>query len=201
MKVLLLTLKGFETMEFSAFVDVMGWAHDDFGHDITVNTCGFSKGVTSTFGVPIMVDTLIEEVCEKDYDALAIPGGYEEYGFYEEAYDMKTLDLIRAFDAAGKPIASICVGALPLGKSGILSGRRATTYHLRDGYRQKQLATFSVEVVNEPVVVDGNVITSWCPQTSPEVAFRLLGMLVSQEEVRLVKIAMGFEGEDGKKEW
>ena len=44
MKVLLLALKGFETMEFSAFVDVMGWAHDDFGHDITVNTWAFQKG-------------------------------------------------------------------------------------------------------------------------------------------------------------
>ena len=30
MKVLLLCLNAFETMEFSPFVDVMGWAHDDF---------------------------------------------------------------------------------------------------------------------------------------------------------------------------
>lgn len=30
MKILLLCLKGFETMEFSPFVDVIGWARDDF---------------------------------------------------------------------------------------------------------------------------------------------------------------------------
>ena len=64
--------------------------------------------------------------------------GFEEFGFYEEAYDVKFLDLIREFDKKGKYIASICVGALPIGKSGVLINRNATTYHLKDGYRQKQ---------------------------------------------------------------
>ena len=31
-KVLLFLAKGFETMEFSVFVDVMGWARYDYGH-------------------------------------------------------------------------------------------------------------------------------------------------------------------------
>jgi len=36
MKILLLLAKGFETMEFSPFVDVMGWAKNDYGVDVTV---------------------------------------------------------------------------------------------------------------------------------------------------------------------
>lgn len=98
MKVLLLLAKGFEVMEFSAFVDVLGWANNDFGHDITVETCGLQKQVLSTFRIPVIVDKLIEQVNVDDYDALAIPGGFEEYGFYEEAYDERFLDLIRSFD-------------------------------------------------------------------------------------------------------
>lgn len=192
MKILLFCAKGFETMEFSVFIDVFGWARNDFGCDIKVETCGFNKQVVSTFGVPILVDKPISEVNVEEYDALAIPGGFEEFGFYEEAYDSHFLQLIREFDQQGKFIASICVGALPVGKSGVLTGRKATTYHLRDGYRQKQLAEYGVEVVNQPIVIDNNIITSYCPQTAPHVAFKLLELLAGETRMLEVKRAMGF---------
>jgi Putative intracellular protease/amidase len=167
MKVLLFCARGFETMEFSVFIDVMGWARNDYDYNIEVDTCGFSKQVISTFNVPIIVDKIIEEIDTAEYDALAIPGGFEEYNFYEEAFDERFLKLIREFDNAKKPIATICVAALALGKSGILKGRKATTYHLKEGYRQKQLAEFGVDVIlNQPIVVDDNVITSYCPETA-----------------------------------
>ncbi len=192
MKTLLLLAKGFETMEFSAFVDVLGWARNDYGYDVPVVTCGFQKEVVSTFHIPVLVEKTIDEIYVNDYDALAIPGGFEEYGFYEEAYDEKFLNLIREFDEKNKMIAAICVGALPVGKSGILKGRKATTYHLKDAYRQKQLKEFGVDVVNEPIVVDHNIITSYCPETAPGVAFKLLEKLTSTEEMEIVKKAMGF---------
>ncbi len=192
MKTLLFMLKGFETMEFSVFVDVMGWARNDYGYDVPVFTCGFQKEVISTFNVPVQVDKIIGEINVDDYDALAIPGGFEEFGFYEEAYDERFLNLIREFDKQGKIIATICVAALPVGKSGVLKGRKATTYHLRDAYRQKQLREFDVDVVNEPIVVDKNIITSYCPKTAPGVAFKLLEMLTSTEKMEIVKHAMGF---------
>lgn len=192
MKVLVFCAKGFETMEFSVFIDVLGWARNDYGYDIQVETCGFQKEVISTFNVPIIVDKLMEEIDVNDYDALAIPGGFEEYGFYEEAYNEKFLDLIRDFDKQNKIIASICVGALPLGKSGILKGRKATTYHLRDAYRQKQLAEFGVNVINQRIIVDENIITSYCPETAPDVAFELLNKLVGYEKMSIVRQAMGY---------
>lgn len=192
MKILLFCAKGFETMEFSVFIDVIGWARNDYGHDIQVETCGFNKKVVSTFGVPIIVDKVLDEIEIKEYDALAIPGGFEEFGFYEEAFDEKFLELIRKFDKANKMIATVCVGALPLGKSGILRGRKATTYHLKDAYRQKQLAEYGVEVINDRIVVDGNIITSYCPETASDVAFELLKKLIGYEEMMLVRTAMGY---------
>jgi 4-methyl-5(b-hydroxyethyl)-thiazole monophosphate biosynthesis len=179
-------------MEFSVFVDVLGWARNDFGCDVSVETCGFHKEIVSTFHIPVIVDKTLDQVNAMNYDALAIPVGFEEFGFYEDAYDERFLNIIRDFDSQGKIIATICVAALPLGKSGILKNRRATTYHLRDGYRQRQLAQFQVAVVNEPVVVDRNIITSYCPKTAPDVAFRLLEMLTSKEKMEEVKEAMGF---------
>lgn len=191
-KTLILLAKGFETMEFSVFVDILGWARNDYGCDLPVETCGFTRIVSSTFHIPVTVDKLIENICPEEYAALAIPGGFEEFGFYGDAYQEAFLDIIRSFERAGKPIASVCVGALPLGKSGILKDRKATTYHLRDAYRQKELAAMAVRVVNEPIVTDRNVITSHCPQTAPEVAFKLLELLTSKEQMLIVKKAMGF---------
>lgn len=193
MKVLVFLAKGFETMEFSVFVDVMGWARNDYDYDIDVVTGGFKKQVVSTFNVPVLVDKTIDEICVDDYDALAIPGGFEEFGFYDEAYDTSFLNLIREFDTKEKIIATICVAALPAGKSGVLKNRKATTYHLKDGQRQKQLSEFDVNVVNEPIVVDRNIITSYCPETAPHVAFKLLEMLTSKEHMEVVKLAMGFK--------
>ena len=179
-------------MEFSVFIDVFGWARTDYNYDVPVVTCGFTKAVMSSFKVPILVDMTIEEININDYDALAIPGGFEEFGFYEEAYDERFLQLIREFHQQGKIIATVCVGALPVGKSGILTGRRATTYHLKGAYRQEQLKAFDVTVVNEPIVEDDNIITSYCPATAASVAFKLLEKLTSTEKMTIVKQAMGF---------
>ncbi len=191
-KVLVFLAKAFETMEFCVFIDVLGWARVDYGHNIFVDTCGFTDKVISTFNVPVIVDKTIGEINVDDYDALAIPGGFGEFGFYEEAYDERFLKLIRKFDAKGKIIASVCSGAFPVAKSGVLKNRKATTYHLKDGYWQNKLKEFGVNVVNEPIVVDGNIITSYCPETAPGVAFQLLKMLTSEEETTIIKKAMGF---------
>lgn len=193
MKVLLFCNKGFETMEFAPFVDVFGWARSECHYDIDVVTCGFTKTVTSTFGIPIAVDKTIGEVRVDDYDALAVPGGFEEFGFYEEAFDERFLDLITQFNQQNKYIASICVGALPIGKSGALVGRNATTYHLSGGARQRQLAAFGVNVIpNQRIVKDRNIITSFCPETAADVAFQLLIGLVGEEKARPVIEAMGY---------
>lgn len=192
MKILLFLAKGFETMEASVFIDVMGWARNDYHYDVEVVTCGFQKTVTSAFGVPVTVDVLLEDACAEDYDALAIPGGFEEFGFFEEAFSEKLSGLINQFNCQHKVIATVCVAAFVLAHSGILTGKRATTYHLNNGIRQKQLAEYGVEIVNDPVVKTDNIITSYCPQTAPDVAFTLLEYLVGTEKMSVVKAAMGF---------
>jgi len=191
-KVLVFLPKAFETMEFSVFIDVLGWARVDYGHNLIVDTCGFTSKVISTFNVSVFVDKIIDNVDVDEYDALALPGGFGEFGYYDEAYDERFLSMIREFNAKGKIVASICSGAFPLAKSGILKNRNATTYHLKDGFYQNKLKEFGVNVVNEPVVVDDNVITSYCPETAPRVAFQLLKMLTSEEDMEVVKKAMGF---------
>lgn len=191
-KVLLLLAKGFEVYEASVFTDVLGWNLVDGDRTTEVITCGLKKEVKSTFNLRVTTDITIDEVNVDDYAALAIPGGFEEYGFYEDAYDEKFLQLIREFHEKNKIIASICVAALPVGKSKILQGKRGTTYNMKNGIRQEKLREYGVNVVNEPMVIDDNIITSWNPSTAMDVAFKLLELLTSKEKSDYIREIMGF---------
>lgn len=192
-RVLLLIPEGAELFETAAFFDVLGWASVEGSEPIEVVTAGLEPEVRSAFGLRITPDRTLADVRVPDFDALAVPGGFEEYGFYQHAFDEQVSELIREFNRADKPIASICVGALPLANSGVLRGRRATTYHLSDGRRRRQLAQFDVEVVDEPVVRDRNIVTSTSPATAVEVALTLVEALTDPDNAAKIRHLMGFE--------
>ena len=190
-KILLLLADGFEIFEASVFIDVMGWNLAEGDGTTTLFTCGLRKEIKSSFNQRMIVDYLAEEIDVAEFDALAVPGGFEIYGFYSDAYDSRFLDLIREFRVAGKFIASICVGALPLGKSGILKDKNGTTYN--SAVRREALHGFGVNVLNQPVVVDDNIITSWNPSTAMDVAYLLLEMLTTHENALNIRKSMGFK--------
>ncbi|NJK85335.1 MAG: DJ-1/PfpI family protein [Bacteroidales bacterium] len=189
-KVLLLLSEGFEVFEASVFIDVMGWNLVEGDGSTELFTCGLRKEIKSSFNQRFIVDYVIDDIDPDTFDALAIPGGFEIYGFYKDAYNEKFLDLIRNFKKKNKIIASICVGALPLGKSGVLKNRKGTTYNRT--IRREALQGFGVQVINQPIVVDDNMITSWNPSTAVNVALLLLELLTTKENAAKVRQLMGF---------
>jgi 4-methyl-5(b-hydroxyethyl)-thiazole monophosphate biosynthesis len=191
-KILMLLANGFELYEASVFTDVIGWDMVYGTKDTELVLCGMNREIKSSFNHIVHANLTIDEVKVEEFDAIAIPGGFEEYDFYNDAFDEKFLNLIRAFHENNKIIASICVGAIPIGKSGILLGKRATTYNMANKYRQNQLAEFGVQVVNEPIVIDGNIITSWNPSTAIFVAYQLLEMLTTKQNAEHIRTIMGF---------
>ncbi len=191
-KVLLLVSQGVELYEFAAFYDVFGWAVEEAALPVELVCAGLRKEVCSAFGLQLLLDHRISDLAVDEFAALAVPGGFEEYGFYQDAYSDEISSLIRSFHDAGKPIASICVGALPVAKSGVLKGRCATTYALGGGTRRRQLAELGADVQDQLVVEDGKVITSTGPGTAVEVALRLLAMVTSRDSAEQVRVAMGF---------
>ncbi|SHF70129.1 4-methyl-5(b-hydroxyethyl)-thiazole monophosphate biosynthesis [Bacteroides luti] len=191
-KVLLFLAQGFEAYEASVFTDVFGWSREVGFEPVDLITTGLRSEVKCYWNLVVKPELPFSEINIEDYDALAIPGGAGEAGFYEDAYDERFLNLIREFNRRGKLIASICVAALPIAKSGVLNQRNATTWDLNNGVRRKQLADFCVKVQDEQLVVDNNIITSTGPATSLDVAFKLLEMLTSIESVNEVKTNMRF---------
>ena len=191
-KVLLFLAQGFEEYEASVFTDVLGWSRVYGNEPVDLITTGLRPQIKCTWNLLVTPEMKFEKINVRDFDALAIPGGFENAGFYEDAYDKRFLSLIREFDKQGKVIASVCVGAMPIGKSGILKGRNATTYDLLEGFRRKQLADFGAKVQDARIVIDKNIVTSTGPSTGLDVSFKLLEMLTNIENVNLIKKYMRF---------
>ncbi|MFO7843274.1 MAG: DJ-1/PfpI family protein [Bacteroidales bacterium] len=191
-KVLLLLAQGFEEYEASVFTDVFGWSRAEGLEGVELVTAGKRKQIQGTWNLKVEPQSLLKDINLQEFDALAIPGGFEEAGFYDDAYDEEFLNAIKYFNQVGKPIATICVAALPVAKAGALKNRNATTYDLNDGHRKKQLAAMGAIVKDQRIVKDDNIITSIGPATALDVAFMLLEILTSNENVQEVKHHMRF---------
>ncbi|HNY65443.1 MAG TPA: DJ-1/PfpI family protein [Deltaproteobacteria bacterium] len=188
--VLILLSNGFEMYEASVFTDVLGWA-DAFGDErIRVVTAGLHGELTTAFGLRVLPGSLVEALDLDGFDALAMPGGFGTAGFYEDAFAEDFLAVARHFHEREKPIASVCVASLSLGRSGILAGRRATTY-LLEARKRDLLAGMGALVQDEPLVRDGHLITSSSPGDALDVAFLLLAMLTSQSNAERIRGLMG----------
>lgn len=135
-RVLILLANGVEPMEMAAFTDVLGWADLLGDYPIELVNAGLRRKIITTFGLTLNPSFLLSDLDVSSFDALALPGGFEPSGFYEEALSEPFLETIRQFVDAGKPVASVCVASVCLGAAGVLRGKNATTYH-QDGGKRK----------------------------------------------------------------
>jgi 4-methyl-5(b-hydroxyethyl)-thiazole monophosphate biosynthesis len=189
-RVLLLLADGFEPLEAAGFTDVLGWANIDGEEPIELVSAGLRSPLKATFGFSVIPQALVGDLDLDSFDAVAVPGGFEGAGFYEDALSQRFSDIIRRFSDKQQPVASVCVASLSLGAAGVLKGRRATIYHQIRGKRREQLEHYGAKFVDEAVVVDGMLITSTGPGTAIEVAFELLTVLTSQENSNHIRKLM-----------
>ncbi|MCE9596419.1 MAG: type 1 glutamine amidotransferase [Spirochaetia bacterium] len=125
-----------------------GWRVDLAGPEI--------KTYTGKHGYPAKSTMQISEANEQEYDALLIPGGFMPDKLRRDA---KVLELTQAFHTSRKPIAFICHGGwIPISAK-ILDGRRSTgSRGIKD-----DLENAGAIWIDEPVVIDGNLISSRTP--------------------------------------
>ena len=112
-------------------------------------------------GYSVVPDLLIDDVNPDDYDLLIIPGGFPDGAPAEVRGIPKAQEIAQAFFADNKPVASICHGPWLLVSADLVRGRRLTSYW-HDGVPEEIKAAGGVWV-DEPVVVDGNLVTSRWP--------------------------------------
>jgi protease I len=105
----------------------------------------------------IAFDKTLDDVSASDYDAFIIPGG----SWNPDALraEPKVIRLVNAAAKAGKVVAAICHGPWVLSDAGLLKGKRATAWWSMRPDLENAGATF----VDEPVVIDGKLVTSRAP--------------------------------------
>lgn len=189
-RVMVLLSNGFEVMEAGCFTEILGWASIYGEAPFEQVSVGLRSPVRTTFGFDVLPERLLDEINPDDFDALVIPGGFGDAGFYEDAMSEPFLGVIRNFHRRDAPIAAVCVSALSLGAAGILKGRRATVYHQIGGKRKAELESYGAIFVDEPLVIDGNLLTSTGPGTAVEVGLKLLEMLSTPEFVQDIRQRM-----------
>jgi len=147
---------------------------------ITVVLTGLQKGpIVGSRGVQMIPDSLLDELTVEDFDAVILPGGSP--GYINLGKDERVLEMVMKAYESGKLVAAICGGPSILGKLGIVRGRRATIFP------GKEAELIGAEPVSDPVVVDGNVVTSRGPGTALEFTIKLVELLVGEQKAREVK--------------
>jgi protease I len=103
------------------------------------------------------VDRAVSEASVDEFDALVLPGGTVNPD--KLRLDSTAVSFVRDFVNSGKPVAAICHGPWTLVEAGVVAGRTLTSYpSIRTDLRNA-----GAEVVDQEVVVDGNLVTSRSP--------------------------------------
>ena len=109
----------------------------------------------------VKVDRTVEEVSPDDYDALLVPGGVGNPD--QLRGDQNAVAFVRGFHDAGKPMAVICHGPWVLVESGVVRGKRVTSWPTLE----TDIRNAGGEWTDEEVVIDGNIVTSRKPDDIP----------------------------------
>ena len=120
----------------------------------------------------LKIDCYMDEAKVADYDACLFPGGCWNPDFLRA--DKHAQAFLRDMHAAGKPTCGICHGQWVMVSADMLRGKKATAvWNI-----QVDLANAGATVLDEPCVVDGNLITARFPYDLPRLVDALVKQLV-----------------------
>jgi len=107
------------------------------------------------------VDRAVSDASVDEFDGLVLPGGTVNPD--KLRMDVSAVSFVRDFVTSGRPVAAICHGPLTLVEAGVAVGRTLTSYpSIRTDLRNA-----GAHIVDEEVVVDGNLISSRSPSDLP----------------------------------
>jgi cyclohexyl-isocyanide hydratase len=121
-------------------------------------------------------------------DVLLVPGGAGVNALME---DLTVLNFVREQAAGARLVFSVCTGALVLGATGMLGGRRATTHwashHL--------LKYFGAIPINERVVIDGKIVTAAGVTAGIDGALQIVSLLRGERAAQDIQLYIQYAPE------
>lgn len=169
-KVLVPIADGSEEIETACIVDTLRRADAE----VTVASVSTEITVTMSRNMKFQADKFITE-CNEEYDLIVLPGGMP--GAENLKNSQKLTELLQKQKNSGKLYAAICASpAIVLQHHNLLEGKKATCY---PAFMDKL-----TNPSNEPVLVDGNCITSQGPGTAISFALELVNLLFGRQKAQ-----------------
>jgi 4-methyl-5(b-hydroxyethyl)-thiazole monophosphate biosynthesis len=172
-KVLVALAPGFEEIETITVVDILRRA------GARVVLAATEDGpIEGSRGVTVLPDALLDQVDDKDFDLVVLPGGQPGTDNLNNNAKVKTI--VQNMHQSGKQIAAICAAPTILQSAGILKNTAITSHpSVEDQLKD-------VDYSEERVVVDGNIVTSRSPGTALEFALKLVEILFGPDRMNTV---------------
>ncbi len=169
-RVLVPLAPGCEELEAVTIIDLLRRA------EIEVVVAGLEPGpVRCSRGTVLMPDTDLDDLAEEDFDMVVLPGG--QPGATNLDSDTRIHDLLARQAAADRWSAAICAAPAVLASTGLLDGRTATSFPgAIDPERYPE-----IKLLEQPVVIDGKIVTSRGPGTAMDFALQLIEILLDAD--------------------
>jgi len=178
-KVAILVTDGFEQVELfeprkaldaaGALTDVVSPKDDE--------ARGWDK---TEWGDKVTVDVKLADARPDDYAALLLPGG--QINPDKLRIEPKAVAFVKAFLAAGKPVAAICHGPWMVIEAGGAKGMKMTSWPSL----QTDLKNAGANWVDEEVVVDKNLVTSRKPDDIPAFMRETIKLFAGAQGTRIL---------------
>lgn len=173
---------GFEEVEALTVADILRRA----GIRVETVSVNGNDMVQGAHWITVKADTVFEETNFDKVDMLVLPGGMPGTTNLQKHKGLN--NLLRTYDKEEKWIAAICAAPSILGEMGMLNGRKACCY---PSFEEKLTGA---QVMEEPAVTDGHIITGRGMGTAIPFALRLAEVLAGTEKAKKIKESILFGG-------
>ena len=173
-RVLVAIANGSEEIETMAPVDILRRA----GAEVTLAAVGSELQVTMSRGVKAVADTVIDDVKDRTYDAIIIPGGQPGANNMRDSPSL--IHMLKRQKQEGRWLAAICASpVVVLQTHGLLTGTGTCHPSVAGDLKNS-------ERVMDRVVLDGKCITSRAPGTAIEFSLKLVEMMYGQTQATAI---------------
>ena len=167
---------GFETVEALAVADILFRA----GVRADLISVTDARHVTSSHGIRVVADLMLEDVDLSTYIVLFLPGGLPGTTNLKATPAIQAEVLRRADE--GEAMAAICAAPSIFAELGVLDGRHATA----NPAFVKAIAAGGAIVHDNPVVVDGFITTSRGAGTSIDLGLEIVRQLRGEDAAEAI---------------
>ena len=177
-RVIVPVANGSEELETVTIIDVLRRA----GMDVVLAGVDGPGAVTASRGVQLLPDAPWEQVDLSSFDMIVLPGGLK--GTQAFCKNDGVQEALRIFDIEELWIGAICAAPLALHEAGVLKNKTFTCY--------PDVTSGQIEDPNrsdDPVVVDGHIVTSQGPGTAIAFALKLIELTLGADTAE--KVATG----------